>query len=184
MKDPANDIFNAIDAKKLAEQIGSTAVVKNPRRYWLMDELWSYDAGETHDFDGVKATWMARIQMHGVELGEKKKPFPSYTQSHPSRHSKYLWKKGSEVYLLRDPDGKVWIMQAYTNLVDKSLTIDGLRDLGSKLKLPAGWKYEVKTLDRDLIYEPLAPHYTAYFIADDLQNAYQGCFDNASNYVP
>ena len=72
-----------------------------------------------------------------------------------------------------------------TNLVDKSLTIEGLRDLGSKLTLPPGWKYEVKTLDRELTYEPVAPRYAAYFISDNLQNAYQGCgFDNACNYSP
>ncbi len=68
----------------------------------------------------------------------------------PSRHSKYEWLKGSQVYLLRDPDGKVWIMQAYTNLVDKGLTLADLPKLDSKLKLPSGWKYEVKTLDKRL----------------------------------
>jgi hypothetical protein len=152
-----------------------------------VDQLWSYDAGETFDFDGVKATWMARIQLPVKDaMGkEKDKPFPPYTEAHPSRHSKYAWKQGSEVYLLRDPDGKVWIMQAYTNLVDKSLTLAELPEVGTKLKLPPGWKYEVKTLDRELSYEPVAPGYTAYFISDDLQNAYQGCgFDNACNYVP
>lgn len=176
-----------IDAEALAKQVGADKIVKNPTRFWLMDELWAYDAGETFDFDGLKATWMAKIELPLWDAlhKEKDKPFPPYVEAHPSRHSKYAWKKGSEVYLLRDPNGKVWIMQAYTNLVDNSLTIDGLRDLGSKLKLPRGWKYEVKTLDRELTYEPLAPSYTAYFIPDDLQNAYQGCgFDAACNYIP
>jgi hypothetical protein len=176
-----------IDAAALAKKVGADRIVKNPTRFWLVDQLWAYDAGETFDFDGVKATWMASIEMPLKDAlhKEKDKPFPPYTQAHPSRHSKYAWKAGSQVYLLRDPNGKVWIMQAYTNLVDKSLTIDGLHELGSRLKLPPGWKYEAKTLDRELTYEPLAPTYTAYFIADDLQNAYQGCgFDNACNYVP
>ena len=177
--------LDPIDAEALAKKIGARKVVKNPTRYWLPDQLWIYDAGEVHDFDGVKATWMAKIELKGVKMGEHGKPFPAYTPAHPSRHSKYAWKAGSEVYLLRDPDGKAWIMQAYTDLVDKSLTIDGLRDLGSKLKLPPGWKYEAKTLDRELTYEPVAPGYTAYFISDDLQNAYQGCgFDGACNFVP
>ena len=77
-------------------------------------------------------------------------------------------------------------MQAYTNLVDKSLTEAGLRDLGSKLKLPAGWKYEVKTLDRDFTFAPPErTGYLAHAIVDDLQNVYQGCgFDDACSYVP
>jgi hypothetical protein len=179
--------LDRIDAEALAKKVGADRIVKNPTRFWLMDQLWSYDAGETFDFEGIKATWMARIEipLRDARAKEKDKPFPPYTEAHPSRHSKYAWKPGSEVYLLRDPGGKVWIMQAYTNLVDKSLTIDGLRDLGGKLKLPPAWTYEVKTLDRELTYEPVAPAYTAYFISDDLQNAYQGCgFDNACNYVP
>jgi hypothetical protein len=176
-----------IDAESLAKKVSADKIVKNPTRFWLVDQLWSYDAGETFNFDGIEATWMAKIELPLTDAlhKEKDKPFPPYTEAHPSRHSKYAWKKGSEVYLLRDPNGKVWIMQAYTNLVDKSLTIEGLRELGGKLKLPPGWTYEVKTLDRELTYEPVAPGYTAYFIADDLQNAYQGCgFDTSCNYIP
>jgi len=177
--------FGPINAEALAKKVGAVAVVKNPPRFWLMDRLWVYDSGETRDFDGVKATWMGSVELKGVKLGEHSKPFPAYTQLAPSRHSKYEWLKGSEVYLLRDPNGKAWIMQAYTNLVDKTLTIADLPKLGSKLKLPPGWKYEVKTLDRDFTYIPLAPGYVAHAVADDLQNVYQGCgFDTACNYNP
>ena len=58
--------------------------------------------------------------------------------------------------------------------------------LGAKLKLPAGWKYEVKTLDRDFtLAPPASTGYLAHAIADDLQNVYQGCgFDDACNYNP
>jgi hypothetical protein len=179
------DQFDKIDATALAKKLGVVAVVKNPTRFWLMDRLWSYGAGETHDFDGIKATWMAKLVPKGAMLGEHGKPFPPYTPMTPSRHSKYEWLKGSEVYLLRDPNGKVWIMQAYTNLVDKSLTMADLPNLGSKLKLPPGWKYEVKTLDRNLTYVPPAPGYVAHAISDELQNIYQGCgFDKACNYIP
>ncbi len=77
-------------------------------------------------------------------------------------------------------------MQAYTNLVDKSLTQADLPRLGSKLKSPAGWKYEVKTVDRDLTYiPPASTGYLTHALADELQNVYQGCgFDDACNYVP
>ena len=82
-----------------------------------------------------------------------------------------LWKKGSQVYLLRDPDGKVWIMQAYTNLVDKALTAADLPNLASKLKPPPGWKYEVKTLDKDFTYiPPASTGHLTHAVSDDLQN--------------
>lgn len=176
-----------IDAKTLAEKLGARAVVKNPTRYWLPDRLWSYDAGEEFDFDGVKATWMAALKVDLAKMEKKQhEPFPAYQELKVVRHSKYEWLKGSQVYLLRSPNGKVWVMAAYTTLVDKSLTPAGLAKLGTKLELPAGWKYEVKTLDRDFtLAPPASTGYLAYAVADDLQNVYQGCgFDDACNYNP
>ena len=181
--------FGPINAEALAQQLGALKVVKNPPRHWLMDSLWSYDAGESHDFGGVKATWMASVKIPPEVLeilGKGGNPFVAYRPTVVSRHSKYLWKKGSTLYMLRDPDGKPWVMQAYTNLVDKSLNLAGLPNLGSELKLPAGWKYEVKKIDRDFIYDP--PKDTGYQVramSDDLQNVYQACgYDAACNYVP
>jgi len=151
-----------------------------------MDSMWVYDTGETRDFDGVKATWMAKLNLSADQIKEGSKPFAAYKPTVVARNSKFLWLKGSQVYLLRDPDGKTWIMQAYTNLVDKTLTAAGLPKLGSKLKLAPGWKYEVKTLDRDLTYiPPASTGYLTHAVADDLQNVYQGCgFDDACNYIP
>ncbi len=178
--------FGPIDAKSLAKKIGADAVIKNPTRWWLMDSMWLYDAGETRDFDGVKATWMAKLNLNAGQMKEGGKPFASYKPTVVARHSKFLWLKGSQVYLLRDPDGKAWIMQAYTNLVDKTLTAADLPKLGGKLKVAPGWKYEVKTLDQDLTYiPPASTGYLTHAVADDLQNVYQGCgFDDACNYIP
>jgi hypothetical protein len=61
----------------------------------------------------------------------------------------------------------------------------GLPELGSKLTLPPGWKFRVKTLDRDLTVIPPAPNHMAFVLPDDLHNTYQGCgADAACNYTP
>ncbi len=177
--------FGPIDAKALAKELGVVAVIKNPTRYWLVDRLWVYDTGETHDFDGVKATWMARLELKAAGLQEHGKPFAPYQPGQTKRNSKFEWSKGSEVYLLRSPDGHTWIMQAYTDLVDKSLTQADLPSLGKRLALPPGWKYEVKTLDRALTLAPPGPDHLAHAVADELQNMYAGCdFGTTCNYVP
>ena len=49
-----------------------------------------------------------------------------------------------------DAEGTPWVLQAWGQIVDTSLTYDGLKDFGSKLKLRDGWKYRVITLDKDL----------------------------------
>ena len=178
--------FDPIDPKALAQKLGVIAVVKNPRRYWLPDRLWSYDAGETYDFDGVKATWMAKLDLKTGAVQEHGKPFPSYQEGVISRRSKYEWLKGSQVYLLRSPDAHTWIMQAYTDLVDKTLTQAELPNLGQKLTLPPGWKFEVKTLERDLtLVPPAKTGYLAHAVSDNFQNIYAGCdFEDTCNYIP
>lgn len=179
--------IDPVDAKALAEKLNVDAVVKIPTHYLLMDSLWLYGVGETRDFDGTKATWMAKLQMEkGAIEQHKKDPSVAYQPSVAARNLKFVWKKGSQVYLLRDPGGKVWIMQAYSALIDKSLTAADLPKLGSRLKLPPGWKYEVKKLDRELAFAPPASTgYLTHAIADDLENIYRGCgFDTACNYTP
>jgi hypothetical protein len=178
--------FEPIDAKALAQELGAEAVVKNPTRYWLMDQLWSYGAGEVHDFGGIKATWMGHIDLKAGALGEKGKPFAPYHESTVTRNSKYLWSKGTEVYLLRTPDGHASVMQAFTDLVDKTLTEADLPKLGSKLNLPSGWKFETKTLEQDLtLSPPKSTGYLAHAVSDEFQNIYAGCgFDDACNYLP
>jgi hypothetical protein len=179
--------FDPIDPKALAQKLAVVAVVKNPTRYWLMDRLWSYDAGETYDFDGLKATWMAKLDLSTGAIQEHgPKPFATYQEGVVTRRSKYEWLTGSQVYLLRSPDGHTWIMQAYTDLVDKILTQAELPNLGPKLTLPAGWRFEVKTLERNLtLIPPAKTGYLAHAVSDNFQNIYAGCdFDDTCNYIP
>ncbi|HXW20784.1 MAG TPA: hypothetical protein VEK35_09800, partial [Roseiarcus sp.] len=66
--------FAAIDGKKLSEQLGAGLIYMNPtpqtaRRHWVMDQLWIYAAGETVDFDGVAATWVAKMTALDVLAG-------------------------------------------------------------------------------------------------------------------
>ena len=68
-------------------------------------------------------------------------------------------------------------MQAFGQLVDKTLTYETLKDLGSKLKLAAGWKYWVAILDKDpSISNPKGYN---WIVQDELQNTY-----DASDYSP
>ena len=173
--------FIALNAKKLATQLGADQVYLNPRRHWTMDQLWVFKAGETVDFDGVKATWMAGMSPADVKTGMQ----GPYTAMEIHRDSKYLFEKGKPVYLMRTADGKVYVMQSYVTVVDKALSIDDLSELAGKLKLPDGWKFETKTLDTDLTIDPTKAGGVAHIIQDQMQDTYEGCgFDGACNYTP
>jgi len=180
------DKMKAIDATKLAEELGADSVYLNPApqsasRYWVMDELWDYNTGETVDFHGVKATWTASMSptlMKTMAAG-------SYTPGEINRESKYIYSEGGKVFLLRGPEGKTWVMQSYTTEVDKHLTLVKLPQLGSKLKLPNGYKFEVVTLTKDLTIDPRRANGVVHIIRDDLHNAYEGCgFDLSCDYIP
>jgi len=173
--------FIALDAKKLAAQLGADQVYLNPRRHWTVDQLWVFKAGETVDFDGVKATWVASVSPAEIKAGLQ----APYAAMEIHRDSKYLFEKGKPVYLIRTPDGKVYVMQSYVTVVDRGLSIDNLSELGSKLKLPDGWKFETRKLDTDLTIDPTKAGGVAHIIQDQIQNTYEGCgFDAACNYKP
>jgi hypothetical protein len=161
------DKFDAIDTKELTKAIGAAWIILNPRRHWTMDQAWLYNIGDTYDFAGVKAA------------GE-------YASFATNRASKYLYEKGKPVYLLTPPDKQgVFVMQSWTDHVDKTLTYDKLPELGRILALPKGWTFSVKRLDQDLTIAPPAPDYKAHSLVDNLKNVYAGCgFDNACSFTP
>ena len=173
--------FDAIDPKALARQLHADRVVLNPRRHWVMDQLWAFGIGETKDFDGVRATWMGSAPLRDFMAALK-----PYSPLETNRASKYLYEKGKPVYLLTPPEAKiVYVMQSYTDHVEKSLDMAKLPQLGKMLKLPPGWTYATKVLDRDLVIAPAAPKYTAHTVVDNFLNVYAGCgFDTACSYVP
>ena len=176
----------AIDPTKLAAELGAEFVYINPtpqtaRRYWVMDQFWVHKVGETVDFHGVRATWMASMSpelMKGLLKDD-------FVPREVHRENAYLYAKGRRVYLLHSPDGKTWVMLSYTTEVDTDLSLDQLSNLVGKLKLPDGFKFEIKELPRDLTIDTQRANGLAHIIRDNLHDIYQGCgFDNACNYIP
>ena len=96
----------------------------------------------------------------------KKKGSSGYKPTMVARKSQMGFARGKPVFILDDPDGNPWVMQAYSLIVDPNQTYESLKDLGRKLKLPAGWKFRVKVLDQDLTIR--AVDGIAHIVRDDL----------------
>ena len=108
----------------LANKLGAAVVYMNPtpqtaRRHWVMDQLSVFRAGETVDFEGVKATWMASMTPQAMLAALSS---GAYTPTEIHRTSKYLYANGSTVFLMRTPEEKTYVMQSYATEVDPSLT--------------------------------------------------------------
>ena len=130
--------------------------------------------GTQRDFNGVQARWFAHVQLP-KEFGKAGATYYNPTTVERKSHQGYA--KGQTIFILNDPTGTPWLMQAYSLIVDPNLTYDDLKTLDKKLELAPGWKYRVKVLDRDLELHPI--NGVARIVQDDLQGTYNACFEEA-----
>ncbi len=181
--DPTPKRFATLDKDKVSQENKAIGAFLNPPRYWMFDEFRVFEAGDDREFNGIKMTWMGV-----VDLASLKKAVigGSYFAGYIHRDNSYTYNEGSEVYLLDAPDGEVFVMQSYNAHTDEGLVAEeSPATLGSRLTLPEGWKFRVKTLDRDLVVSQGKTGKLAHVMQDDLLNRYQGSDGgNAFNYVP
>ena len=171
------------DKEQIIKETGAIDVFLNPSRHWTWDELTVNLVGDERQFGPVKFLWMAAVPAEAMKAAVGQ---GHYHPGQITREDKYLYKKGSRVYLIDIGEGKVLVMQSWTNFVNKGETADSIKDLGSQYKeLPAGWKFRTKVLDRDLTISPPAPDHKAWVTQDEFLNTYEGCgYDAACSYVP
>ncbi|MFJ3302308.1 hypothetical protein ACIPSA_04160 [Streptomyces sp. NPDC086549] len=162
--------WRALDAQSLARQFGVPAVYLNGPRFWLFDELRAFDVGETARFGDIEARRVAKVRIPaGIDLahGTGKK---SYADVVVERDTEYRYLAGRPVHSLLTPDGRTYVMQAYSHIVDDGQTMDSLARLGERLDLPQGWRYQVDTPGKDLLMRPVAGE--AHVVQDELENTY------------
>jgi hypothetical protein len=176
------EMWAKVDAATLKKQYDVLGVFKNGPRYWMYDWI-ELPVGAQRDFDGLQARWFAQVQLP-KDFSKEGSTYYNPTTVHRASHQGY--KAGQTVFILDDPSGTPWIMQAYSLIVDPNLTYDDLKTLDKKLKLPDGWKYRFKVLDQDLTIGAI--NGTARIVQDDLQGTYNACFEVAGqsncNYKP
>jgi hypothetical protein len=157
--------WNAFDAGDLAQELGDTLVVLNGPRHFLMDSVTAAP-GRVRSFHGQRLRKVAAIPIRtAADLGRT-----PYTDRVIERDNTWRWQRGRRVYELVAPGGDVYVMQAYAQILDPSLTIGKLRTLGRRLDLPAGWRYRTRRLTHELA---VGASGTATIVQDELQNTYQ-----------
>jgi hypothetical protein len=168
LNDCPPDIWDKITEAAMKKRFGALKVVLNGPRHFVMDAIAAAGdtaAGKTIDADGLALTARATIK---VDLsGLRAKPYRERTID---RETRYVFRAGQPVFLLVRPDGARYAMQSYAQIIDKSLAYADLPALGSRLKLPAGWRYEIMKPDSDLM---LGAQGKATVVQDDLDDTYQ-----------
>ncbi|HTQ33528.1 MAG TPA: hypothetical protein VMI30_05120, partial [Stellaceae bacterium] len=87
-----------------------------------------------------------------------------------NRETRYVFDTGKPVFVLEAANGDRYAMQAYAQIIDKTLSYADLPKLGERLKLPAGWRYTVITPEKPLM---LGAQGKAIVIQDNLDDTYQ-----------
>lgn len=160
--------WQALDAAKLKKQFKAVSVLLNGPRYFMMDAVTGGSPGKIETFGDLQARHLAAVRLTlGDILRGGSHP---YQASEVTRNTTFIYHKGTQVYELIDPKGNSYIMQSYALIVDPTLKESDLASLGNRLKLPKGWKYQVRTLDKDLNVRAWGK---ACVIQDELKNSYQ-----------
>jgi hypothetical protein len=173
-------LVEGLDFEKMKKDYGVLGASLNGPKLWLPD--WTeIDVGKERDFNGVKAAWVAQLNMgKNTSVGET----TPYSPMTIARKSGLGWNKGTTVLLLDDADGNTWIMKGFQlGLTPQRTYQDFLAaGAGNFKNLPKGWKVRVKTLEKDLIETPEGG--VATIMSDDLFNVYDRTGPGMSNYKP
>jgi len=162
------DVWAAITEDSMKKPFGAITVLLNGPRYFLMDSITA--KGATKAGKKIEAGGLALTERAPIDLGLFDMLHRSYRETTIDRDTLYLFKAGSPVFMLEAPDGSRYVMQAYAQIVDKTLSYNDLPALSARLKLPSGWRYTTTVPEKDLV---AGAEGKATVVQDDLENTYQ-----------
>jgi hypothetical protein len=84
----------------------------------------------------------------------------------------FIYNPGLRVYQLNSPDGKTYTMTTFSNLINSSLTLDGLINLAPSLELPPGWTFSTQVLDKQISIRTSVSFDETEYIRDNFGNFY------------
>lgn len=153
---------------------GAWVVKLNGPRYWLFDTV---SQGSTLVDPTVSLiNTMPMIVVGIVEVGivevMTKLLFDTanlYTEREVRRETEYIFYANKPVYYLKSDTNKTYGMQSYTTQI-YNVTQDNLNDLGSVLKLPPGWTYNVAIPTKN--FHLKAINAIGVIVNDELLNVY------------
>jgi hypothetical protein len=154
-KDSAPEaLVDGLDYEKLAKQYGVFLVHLNGPKLWMPD-WFDVEVGPVRDFGGLKAPWVANVDLKGVSL--KAGQGNAYKTTTIERKSMVGWNKGTTVFLIDDAGGNTWVLKGMQLGLRSKETYDSIAANFAEKRLsnlPQGWTFRTKVLDRDLIETP------------------------------
>ena len=164
--------WNALSENEVNKEFGSQSAQLNGPRHFVMDGILASGStanGKTFTFGGIEMQLRATLQ---TSAGTPTVGNQFYVPNQVTRSTVFTYNAGKLIFELIAPNGDVYVMQSYAQIVDKTLTYKQLSSLASKLQLPSGWTYTTKTLQQDLKLDTTSTG-VAYVVNDNLADSYQ-----------
>lgn len=157
-----------VDAGAIKTEVGANQVVLNGPRNWAIDSFGGSMLLDptVRTFGPLQMRQAGAIDLSLVEAVSLGSP---YTVRSITRDSEFIFFAGSPVYELVDTSMRVFTMQSYSQQ-KALLTVQDLSTLGTRLTLPAGWSFRVRTLDAALRVKATSQRQNV--LQDDLLNTY------------
>ena len=170
-----------LDFPKMKADLGLLGASLNGPKIWLPDWM-EMEIGVVRDFNGIKASWCAQLNMASNKGGVSETT--PYKPMQIARKSGIGWNKGNPVALLDDADGTTWIMKGFQLGLKPNQTYDEFLAAGGEQfkKLPTGWKFRTITLAKDMTERPEGG--VATIMADEFFNVYDKTGPGMSDYKP
>ena len=171
-------VLDKVDVEAVKDQYDAMSAFKNGPRLWCLD--WAeVMVGRERDFNGLKARWVMWLD---VPKEMRKHESVAYKTISGKRDTQLGINAGSPAFLLDDPEGNTWCMKSASLIVDPTQTYESLKDLGSRLKPAAGWKFRPVVLEQDLVLT--GDDGSVNITQDELGNTYDRVGGAYSNYKP
>jgi hypothetical protein len=175
------ELVEGLDFEKIKQEYNVTSASLNGPKIWTPDWL-EIEVGVVRDFNGIKAAWVAQLNMGGNKGGvSESEPYKDMTIA---RKSSIGWNKGTKVLLLDDAGSNTYIMKGFQLGLKPQYTYEQFVAAGQNnfKKLPEGWKFRIKVLDKDLIETP--ENGVATIMPDEFFNVYDKTGPGMTNYKP
>jgi hypothetical protein len=153
------------------KEYGSQKAQLNGPRHFVMDHAQSTGSettsGKTFTFGGIEMGLRATLTTQAAQptVGQQ-----TYVVNKVARDTIFTYDAGKPVFELTAPDGHVYVMQSYSQIVDQKLDYRDLPRLAGLLTLPSGWSYSWHRLTHTL---KLNSNGLASVVNDNLYDSYQ-----------
>jgi hypothetical protein len=168
INDCPENLWNGVSSDAILKKEDASFVMLNGPRFWAMDQIKGINSQSSE----VQFNNLGMRQRATLSISPLSQIFQSrfYSPRVINRITQFVYLAGSNIYELISPQGEIYVMQSYTQMVDKNLSEKDLLTLGKKLSLPKGWQYRVVTTSSDLV---LSATGSAHVIQDNFYNTYQ-----------